>query len=75
MREIATVESISPLKGSCGRGRLCRLCPERVVRRQPIEYDGRGPGLLGGAERLAGERLEVLGEAAFCDYRRVRGKA
>src|SRR4051794_14391618 len=30
-----------------------------------IEGDGCGPGLLSGAERLAGERLEVLGEAAL----------
>jgi catechol 2,3-dioxygenase-like lactoylglutathione lyase family enzyme len=47
--------------------RLCRLDlrVHRVVPQQPIEDDGRGPGLVGGAEGLAGERLEVLGEASF----------
>lgn len=30
---------------------------------------GRGPGLLVGAERLAGKRLEVLSEAAFGELR------
>ena len=35
--------------------------------RQPIQGDGGGPGLFSGIERLAGERLEVLAEAAFGD--------
>src|SRR5215213_2918724 len=48
--------------------RLCRLGlhPCRV-RQQPIQDDGCAPGLLGGAEGLACERLEVLGEATFGD--------
>ncbi len=39
------------------RGSICASCGEHV------EGDGGGPGLFSGAERLAGERLEVLCEA------------
>ena len=37
------------------------------VRTKPIQDDGSGPRSFGGAEQLAGERLEVLGEATLCD--------
>src|SRR5215208_7717854 len=43
------------------------LRPRRIIPSKPIQYHGRGPGLLGGAEGLAGEWLEVLGEAFFGD--------
>ena len=33
--------------------------------RQAVQCDGSGPGLVVEAERLAGERLEVLGEFPF----------
>ena len=37
--------------------------PSHAQGGQPVEADGGGPGLGVGAEALAGERLDVLGEA------------
>src|SRR3712207_5428287 len=51
--------------------RLEALRP-RLARTQPIQRDGRGPGLLGRAERLTGERFEVFGEAAPGDLLQAR---
>jgi hypothetical protein len=47
-------------EGLEGRSMLARAADS-----EHVEGDGCRPGLLAGAERLTGERLEVLGEAAF----------
>src|SRR5918998_826125 len=48
-----------PALRSCDRGVFssCFLC-------KPVQGDGSSPGLVIGAERLAGVRLEILGKAA-----------
>src|SRR5215204_148721 len=58
----ASVHSCESLTSEGLKGRSVLI---RAADGEHVEGDGCRPGLLTGAERLAGERLEVLGEAAF----------